>query len=140
MRWLRRLLGRIRRPEHLERGALGEQAAAEHLRAAGLKLLVANYRGGRGEIDLVLRDSDCLVFAVVKTRTQGQWTRPATAVDARKRKLLSATALCYLREAGCPRTRIRFDIVEVLLRDGSVKEVRHLPNAFPLEGNAIYPV
>lgn len=140
MRWLTTVFSRIRRPDHIERGALGERAAADHLRALGMRILVANYRGGPGEIDLVLHDSDCLVFVEVKTRSQGQWTRPASAVDARKRRLLSATALCYLREAGSPRTRIRFDIVEVLLRDGAVREVRQISNAFPLEGSGIYPV
>ena len=151
---LKQLLGRKTDPEHLRRGRLGEQAAKRHLQDRGMEFLTANYRSAHGEIDLVFRDgnpeaagklfagngTDCLVFAEVKTRTLGQWTRPASAVNARKRKLLSATALCYLREVGSPRIRIRFDIVEVLLRDEAVQEVRHLPNAFPLEGNLIYPV
>lgn len=141
-------------PAHIRLGRVGETAARRHLEQKGLKFLTANFRGRRGEIDLIFRaydeanpgsilsgsESDCLVFAEVKTRTEGQWTRPASAVDKRKRTLLSATALCYLREIGSPRTRIRFDIVEVLLRDGAVREVRHLPNAFPLEGSSVYPV
>lgn len=119
-------------PEHLRRGALGERAAKKHLRDAGLKFLVANYRSPRGEIDLVFRDGDCLVFVEVKTRSSEDWTRPAAAVDARKRQLLSQTALDYLRELGNPPVKIRFDIVEVLLSDGKVREVRHLPNTFSL--------
>jgi len=142
---LKRYLGSKQQPEHLRRGSLGEQAAKEHLQRLGLKFLAANFRSERGEIDLIFRerelsDADCIVFAEVKTRTQGQWLRPAAAVDKKKRQLLSATALRYLREAGCPSVRIRFDIVEVLLRDGVVQEIRHIANAFPLQGNAIYPV
>lgn len=119
-------------PEHLRRGQLGERAAKKHLRSIGLKFLVANYRSPRGEIDLVFRDDDCLAFVEVKTRSSEEWTRPAAAVNARKRRLLSQTALDYLRELGNPQVKIRFDIVEVLLADGVVREVRHLPNTFSL--------
>jgi putative endonuclease len=119
-------------PEHLKRGALGETAARRHLKKLGLKFLTANFRSERGEIDLILRDQDCLVFAEVKTRSSDSWTRPAAAVNARKRRLLSQTALDYLRLLRNPRVKIRFDIVEVLLEDDAVKEVRHLPNSFAL--------
>jgi putative endonuclease len=119
-------------PEHLRRGQLGERAARKHLRRLGLKFLTANFRSARGEVDLVLRDGDCLVFAEVKTRSSEDWTRPAAAVDARKRRLLSQAALDYLRLLRNPEVKIRFDIVEVLLSDGEVREVRHLPNTFTL--------
>src|SRR5438105_3865646 len=119
-------------PEHLRRGRLGERAARKHLRRAGLKFLTANFHSSRGEIDLVFRDDDCLVFVEVKTRSSENWTRPAAAVDARKRRLLSQTAFDYLRLLRNPPIKIRFDIVEVLLSDGAVHQVRHLPNTFPL--------
>jgi putative endonuclease len=98
----------------------------------GLKFLTANFRSPRGEIDLVFRDADCLVFVEVKTRSSETWTRPAAAVNARKRRLLSLTALDYLKLLDSPPVRIRFDIFEVLLADGAVSEVRHLPNTFAL--------
>jgi putative endonuclease len=120
------------RPEHLRRGELGERAAEAHLKTLGLKLLARNFRSERGEIDLVFRDADCLVFVEVKTRTSGGWTRPAAAVNARKRKLLSQTALDYLKLLKNPPVKFRFDIVEVLLTDGVVREIRHLPNTFAL--------
>ena len=119
-------------PEHLRRGELGERAAKDYLRRQGLKFLTANFRSERGEIDLVFRDDDCLVFVEVKTRSSEDWTRPAAAVNARKRRLLSQTALDYLRLLKNPAVKIRFDIVEVLLADGAVREVRHLPNTFAL--------
>ena len=118
------------KPEHLRRGELGERAAEKHLRGLGLKFLTRNFRSERGEIDLIFRDGDCLVFIEVKTRSSETWTRPAAAVDARKRRLLSQTALDYLRLIKNPEVKIRFDIVEVLLADGAVREVRHLPNTF----------
>jgi len=132
------LLSRIKlafkgdKPEHLRRGEIGERAAKKYLKQAGLKFLTANFRSERGEIDLIFRDGDCLVFIEVKTRSSEDWTRPAAAVDSRKRRLLSQTALDYLRLLKNPEIKIRFDIVEVLLKDGKVHEVRHLPNTFSL--------
>jgi putative endonuclease len=111
-------------------GELGERAAKKHLRQLGLKFLVANFESERGEIDLVFRDDDSLVFVEVKTRSSEDWVRPAASVNARKRRLLSQTALDYLKLLKNPPVKIRFDIVEVLLADGEVREVRHLPNTF----------
>ncbi len=120
------------KPEHLRRGELGERAAKKHLQKLGLKFLAANFRSARGEIDLIFRDNDCLAFVEVKTRSSEEWTRPAAAVNARKRRLLSQTALDYLRLLKNPPVKIRFDIVEILLADGAVREIRHLPNTFPM--------
>ena len=120
------------RPEHLRRGELGERAAKKFLQRAGLKFLTANFRSERGEIDLIFRDEDCLVFTEVKTRSSEDWTRPAAAVDAERRRRLSHCALDYLRLLKNPEVKIRFDIVEVLLADGAVREIRHLPNTFAM--------
>ena len=135
MSWIDQLKSRFTRaaePEHLRRGRLGERAAQKQLRRQGLKFLTANFRSEHGEIDLVFREEEILVFVEVKTRSSEDWSRPAAAVDARKRRLLSRTALDYLRLLHNPPVKFRFDIVEVLLTDGEVREVRHLPNAFPL--------
>ena len=116
----------------MQRGHLGELEAKKHLRGLGLKFLTANFRSSRGEVDLIFRDQDCLVFVEVKTRSSESWTRPAAAVNLRKRRLLTKTALDYLRAIRNPPIKIRFDIVEVLLSDGMVCQVRHLPNTFPM--------
>ena len=121
------------RPLHLRHGDLGESAAKRHLKRSGLKFLTANFRSERGEMDLIFRDADCLVFIEVKTRSSEEWTRPSSAVDQERRRRLTRTALDYLRLLKNPQVKIRFDIVEVLLRDGKVHEIRHLPNSFPME-------
>jgi putative endonuclease len=126
-------LGKEDIPLHLQHGTLGERAAKKHLKQLGLKYLTANFQSDRGEIDLVFRDDDCLVFVEVKTRSSEDWTRPAAAVDKRKRRLLCQTALDYLKLLKHPQVKIRFDIVEVLLESSVVREVRHLPNTFPME-------
>jgi putative endonuclease len=115
---------------HLARGALGENAAREFLEAKGLKFLTANFAGRRGEIDLIFRTADCLIFVEVKTRSENGWTRPSRAVTATKRRALFRTAADYLRLLDNPQVAYRFDIIEVLLNDGVVREVRHIENAF----------
>ena len=121
------------KPLHLLHGELGERAARKHLKRQGLKFLTANFRSPRGEIDLIFRDADCLVFIEVKTRSSEEWTRPAAAVNAERRRRLTRAALDYLRLLRNPPVKVRFDIVEVLLQDSAVREVRHLPNTFPME-------
>ena len=140
-------------PEHLRRGKLGERAAKKYLQRQGMKFLTANFRSERGEIDLIFRSddrivrkalqiwklkfrgngTDCLVFIEVKTRSSEEWTRPAAAVNAERRRRLTRAALDYLRLLQNPPVKVRFDIVEVLLQDGVVREVRHLPNTFAVE-------
>ena len=125
MDWFRR-----DEPEHLRRGRLGERAAKRQLKKDGLKFLYANFRGEAGEIDLIFRERETLVFVEVKTRSSEAWTRPAAAVNADKQRKIIATAREYLRLLHHPDIAYRFDIVEVLLVDGRVREIRHQPNAF----------
>jgi len=130
---LKSLCGGKELPSHLRYGLLGETAARKHLKRNGLKFLTKNFRSDRGEVDLVFRDADCLVFVEVKTRSSEEWTRPAAAVNKERRQRLTRAALDYLRLLKNPQVKIRFDIVEVLLENGSVRELRHLPNTFPME-------
>jgi putative endonuclease len=132
--WLpiQRLISGRAEASHLRAGRLGESAAKRHLKRLGLKFLAANFRSKRGEIDLVFRDGQSLVFVEVKTRSPDAWERPAAAVDREKRRRLSRAAIDYLRLLPDPQICIRFDIVEVILEGSCVREVRHLPNSFPL--------
>lgn len=111
---------------------VGERAALAHLQGAGLRFLMANFRTRRGEIDLVFREGDCLVFVEVKTRSSEEWTRPAAAVNLAKQRKLSRAALDYLRALDHPQVPFRFDIIEVLLDGEEVRDLRHIPNAFGL--------
>ena len=132
--WLRRLL-RGEAPV-LDRGRWGEDLAAGVLRRAGLRILGRRVRTGRrGELDLVARDGDTLVFVEVKTRRAEVYGRPADSVDRDKRRALSRAAVRYLRRLRDRPPYIRFDVVEVIGEPGgaAAPEVRHLRDAFPLE-------
>jgi len=127
-----RIAGSGTLPAHLRAGTAGEKAAKRFLKQQGLKFLTANFRSPRGEIDLIFRDGDCLVFTEVKTRSSEEWTRPAAAVDAERRRRLTQCSLDYLQLINNPKIKTRFDIVEVLMSAGKIREIRHLPNTFPM--------
>lgn len=129
---IRRSFKSRRLPAHLQRGQRGEQIARAHLTDAGIQCLTTNFRCRYGEIDLVCRDRDCLVFVEVKTRSQQNWGRPADAVNRKRQQRLSRAALDYLRRIDQPDVKARFDVVEVLLVNDQLQEIRHLPNAFPV--------
>ena len=113
-------------------GRRGEQIAARHLRRIGYKVLYRNYRAPKGgEVDLVCRDGDTLVFAEVKTRTSEEFGAPAEAVTREKQRLIARGALAWLKLLGNPDIHYRFDIVEVRMK-GKKADVTVLRNAFGL--------
>ena len=136
IRWIQSLWDRLKQKRSLSEtewiGRKGESTAASWLRKQGYQILVRNYRAGKGEIDLVARKGNLLVFVEVKTRAFGQWTRPAQAVDSDKKRILSRTALQYLREIGNPRVPFRFDVIEVIHDQGRIRQIRQIENAFAL--------
>ena len=81
---------------NLEKGNLGEDIAKEHLEDRGYKILEQNYRNKYGEIDLVARDNDSLVFVEVKTRIGEQFGIPEDAINFKKKAKLIRNAQAYM--------------------------------------------
>ncbi len=115
----------------------GEKAATQYLKQQGMKLLVPRYRCRHGEVDLVMRDGDTLVFVEVKTRKSEEFGDPSEAVTFEKQKHVSKVALDYLRRLRNPEIPVRFDIVEVVVEENGAK-CHHIPNAFPLSEPYLY--
>lgn len=111
-------------------GAYGENVAARHLQEQGLVILDRNWRCADGEVDLVLRDGDDIVFCEVKTRLGDRFGPPSAAVTQHKVRKLRHLALRWLSEAGIRPREIRFDVVEVLPRAGSASRITHIRAAF----------
>lgn len=112
-------------------GALGERHAARALRAKGFQLLEANYRRKQGELDLIARDGDTLVFVEVRTRTSSLHQTPLSSVDARKQEKIAHLARLYLRDRRLTECYCRFDVVEVYATpEGAIQQVNHIPGAF----------
>jgi putative endonuclease len=118
-----------------ELGALGERHAARLLRAKGLRVLEANFRTRFGEIDLIARDGDTVVYVEVRTRTrEGSYRTPLESVDAEKQRRILRTARRYRTVRRLGERPGRFDVVEVIATpEGRVLDVRHFPGAF-IEG------
>ncbi len=88
---------------------------------------------GPGEVDIVCRQGETLVMVEVKARQEDALERASEAVDKRKRRLLNQCADAYLKELGNPEINVRFDIVEVMLEDDVVTDIKWLPAAFGAE-------
>ncbi|GIF02912.1 YraN family protein [Actinoplanes siamensis] len=111
-------------------GAYGERQAARYLEERGLVVLARNWRCADGEIDLILRDGDTVVFCEVKTRRTAAFGPPSAAVHRRKVHKLRQLALRWLAESGTSSPQIRFDVVEVLPQPRGAARVAHIPAAF----------
>ena len=126
-------------PEHLRRGARGEKLACRFLRSRGYKILYRNFRDRTGgEIDIVCRDGDTLVFVEVKTRADEDFGRPVEAVDRQKQLRVSKGGLAWLRLLDNPDIVFRFDVVEVLLPDEGDPQLELIQDAFELSQPYIY--
>jgi len=127
------------RPQHLRRGARGEKLACQFLRGNGYKILYRNFKGrSGGEIDIVCRDRDTLVFVEVKTRTHEDFGRPIEAVNQQKQKRISRGALAWLRMLDNPEILFRFDVVEVIIAEDAKPRLEIVRNAFQLSAPYIY--
>ncbi|MBA2433355.1 MAG: YraN family protein [Chthoniobacterales bacterium] len=125
---------RSAKPAHLQRGATGEKLACRHLKRNGYKVLYRNFRGKTGgEIDIVCRHIDTLVFVEVKTRTSEDFGRPFESVKRKQQRRIARGALAWLRLLGEPEDILfRFDVVEVILAANAKPRVELIPNAFQM--------
>ena len=111
-------------------GAAAEAAAAAFLEGAGLRVIERNVRFVHGEIDLVCRDGEVLVFVEVKSRRARWGDGPAAAVSALKQWRLTRLAQHYLKWRRLGEPRCRFDVVAVTVENDGASTVRHLRGAF----------
>ncbi len=113
-------------------GARGEAIAEAYLRGKGFTILEKNYRGRTGEIDIVARDGDSIVFVEVKARRNLAYGVPQLAVTPFKQRQISRTALTWLAHRKKPNAIARFDVIAILLPEGEVPQIDHIRNAFDL--------
>jgi putative endonuclease len=111
-------------------GAWGERLAVAHLVEAGMVVLDRNWRGSSGEVDIIARDGDAVVFCEVKTRRGTSFGPPAAAIAPNKVHRLRQLAAQWLAVAGIRPSEVRFDVVSVLAPRGAAPQIEHLRNAF----------
>ena len=116
-------------------GDRGERAAARFLRRQGMKILERQSRNNFGEIDLVARDGECIVFVEVKTRSSTLAGQPFDAITHEKQKKLTQLALVWLNRKKLLNSSARFDVVSVVWpEDQKEPTIHHYPNAFEAVG------
>ena len=113
-----------------ELGSKGEKLAKDFLKKKGYKIRESNYRCREGEIDIVARKKDCLVFVEVRTKSSTGFGSPEESVTFAKREKLIASALTYMSEHQDLPESWRIDFVAVELeRNGKAKRIEHIENA-----------
>jgi len=115
--WLRHLARRRRWTSTLALGRRGEDLAHRYLRAQGFTIVARNYRlaSGDAEADLIAWEGDALVFVEVKTRESANFGPPERAIGEEKHRHLMRIAREYTRKTRTPWSRVRFDVVSVVL-------------------------
>ena len=117
--------------EKRELGEKGEELALRFLKKKGYRLIEKNYVCKMGEMDIIAKEKDTLVFIEVKTRTSTEFGPPQLAVNSRKQRQLSKVALNYLNEKQLKDVKARFDVVAILLRQKG-EEIELIRDAFDL--------
>ena len=111
-------------------GRYGEELAARHLEAQGLTVLERNWRCPYGEVDLILRDGDVVVFCEVKTRRGTAFGSPAESIRPAKVARIRRMAPYWLAQSRFRPREVRFDVVEVLPQPRGAARVEHMRAAF----------
>ena len=114
-------------------GRLGEKLAGRFLRDLGYQILTTNYRCPQGEVDIVAKDGDEVVFVEVRTRRSQAFGTPQESLTRPKIRRLVATCQDYLQGYGGADTNWRIDLVSVRLDQGNrVEDIDHLRHAVQL--------
>lgn len=112
---------------NLQLGKSGERYAEEYLKSQNYAIIARNFRSKLGEIDIIARHQDTVVFIEVKTRTTLSYGLPAEAIRQKKLHSLIKTSQLFLKLNKRLGDNIRYDAVEVFLREGR-PEINHIKN------------
>jgi putative endonuclease len=117
---------------HLVVGERGEDLAVRALVREGYAILARRYRSRLGEIDIIARDGDCLVFVEVKARRQEACGNPAEAVTRWKQRRIARMAAAYLARQPIEAAACRFDVVAIVIGEDHPR-VEIIRNAFVVD-------
>lgn len=106
-------------------GNIGENIAVKFLKDKGYQILEQNYNNKIGEIDIIAKDKDIIIFIEVKSRISSKFGMPREAVTLYKQNKIRTVALSYLKQKKMLNCQCRFDVIEYL--DG---KITHIENCF----------
>ena len=117
-----------------ELGDIGEKATAAYLKKSGYEILKMNYRCRAGEIDIICKNEEYLVFVEVKTRSGSMYGDPAEAITNIKQRHISKAAQHYILSNSTYNLQPRFDVSEVYVSNNTnrptVESINIIENAF----------
>jgi len=116
-----------------EKGNLGEQAALNYLIQNGYIIQEKNFRTKYGEIDIIAKDKDYIVFIEVKSRNDFKLGLPCEAVNNIKKYHIARMAQLYIVKKKLKNSNFRFDVIEVILNDSEIKYIRLIKDAFEVD-------
>lgn len=113
-----------------EVGALGEKLAADYLKKRGYKIIERNFRCREGEIDIIAKQGEYLVFVEVRTKKSSDFGTPEESITPIKSKRLVTLANIYLQNCSSLPQSWRIDVIAVELKpDGKLSRLEHIENA-----------
>ena len=107
------------------KGDIGEELATRYLIKNHYKILDRNFKNSIGEIDIIAKTKDIVVFVEVKYRSTNLFGEPKEAVNIFKQQKIQKVAMCYLKLKKLEDKNIRFDVIEIL-----DDKINHIENAF----------
>lgn len=111
--------------KHIITGKIGEELSLTYLKQKGYKILHKNYVNVLGEIDIIARKKNVVVFVEIKTRSSNKFGLPSESVTRQKQNKIKQVASLFLKQKGWLEKDCRFDVIEVLDR-----QINHIENAF----------
>jgi len=113
-----------------ELGAKGERLAEQFLKKRGLKTLARRFRTPVGEIDLVMREGETIVFVEVKTQRDRAFTDPEARVTLPKQRKLLKAVKWFLTQKRWTDKPCRFDVIGIIIPPTGDPQIDHFPDAF----------
>jgi len=106
-------------------GKSGEINACDYLKGKGYEIIEQNFKNKIGEIDIICKKDDRIIFIEVKTRSTAKYGVGGFAVNEAKMQKIRLVATAYLKKKKLLESKMRFDVIEILYN-----KIRHIENAF----------
>ena len=118
-------------------GNKGESLAEDYIKRKGYKIIQRNYRCRLGEIDIIAKDDDTIVFIEVRTKQNENFGSPQDSVTSTKMSKISKTALSFIQEKNLSGFSYRFDFIAITFSQGK-PNIEHIENAFIPNGRYMF--
>ena len=106
-------------------GIIGEKIAQGYLKNKGYDVIATNFYTKRGEIDIVAKKENYIIFVEVKTRNNLEYGSPASSINEIKKKHIKSAAKIFIYQNNLQKYNIRFDVIEIIIKNGKCK-INHI--------------